>query len=68
MLQTFFTDKNVAKAFLIDMEPKVVNKNLSLNKAWSYTNKYSTVKQEGSGNNWAYGCFKHGNTVKEELL
>ena len=37
MLESFFNHKNVAKAFLIDMEPKVVNKNLSMNKSWSYT-------------------------------
>lgn len=36
MLETFFT-KNTAKAFLIDMEPKVVNRNLNLNKEWKYT-------------------------------
>ena len=44
MLESFF-DKNTAKAFLIDMEPKVVNKNLSLQKAWKYSKDYSTVKQ-----------------------
>jgi hypothetical protein len=67
MLETFF-NKNVAKSFLIDMEPKVVNKNLNMHKEWSYNKAYSLVKQEGSGNNWAYGCFGHGQTIQNELL
>lgn len=64
MLETFFypSEKNSwkAKAFQIDMEPKVVYKNLATQKAWSYSKKLSFVQEDGSGNNWAYGCNVHG--------
>ena len=49
------------------MEPKVVNKNLSTNRNWSYNKKYSYVKEQGSGNNWAYGCNVHGNNNRNEI-
>ncbi len=42
------------------MEPKVVNKNLNMKADWKYDPKMSLVKEEGSGNNWAYGCNIHG--------
>ena len=46
------------------MEPKVVNKNLNMKKHWAYSESLSLVKEEGSGNNWAYGCNIHGNKVR----
>lgn len=56
-----------AKAFSIDMEPKVVHKNLKINKQWTYNKKLSFVQEEGSGNNWAYGCHVHGPKVRSNL-
>lgn len=53
-----------AKAFSIDMEPKVVQKNLKMSKQWRYNKRMSLVQEEGSGNNWAYGCYVHGPKVK----
>jgi tubulin delta len=49
------------------MEPKVVNKCLARKGHWGYNPQLSLVKEEGSGNNWAYGCHVHGPSVKEEL-
>ena len=42
-----------AKAILLDMEPKVVQK--CLNSAKFYDPAMSYYKQGGSGNNWALG-------------
>lgn len=36
MLSQFFGNGNLAKALLIDMEPKVVGRNLMLRKPWRY--------------------------------
>jgi|JI9StandDraft_2_1071091.scaffolds.fasta_scaffold485122_2 tubulin delta len=71
MLSYFFDESpkgNVAKAFLIDMEPKVVNKNLNMQRSWKYNKDYSVVQEEGSGNNWAYGCRIHGPRVSSKIL
>lgn len=47
LLQSFFTlddPQNIkAKAFSIDMEPKVVQKNLKMKDRWSYDKKLSLV-------------------------
>jgi hypothetical protein len=49
------------------MEPKVVQKNLKMKDKWSYDKKLSLVSEEGSGNNWAYGCNQHGPKNREGL-
>lgn len=49
------------------MEPKVVQKNLKMKDKWSYSEDLSLVQEEGSGNNWAYGCHVHGPKNKENL-
>lgn len=72
LLESFFQldDKRdiKAKAFSIDMEPKVVQKNLKMKKQWRYESQWSLVQEEGSGNNWAYGCYVHGPKIRESLL
>lgn len=35
---------------------------------WGFDSKNSFTKQEGSGNNWAYGYNMHGPNVRESLL
>jgi tubulin delta len=51
------------------MEPKVVNKLLSTKgNMWQYSKDLSFTKQEGSGNNWAYGYNVHGPRVEEDVL
>ena len=53
-----------AKAFSIDMQLKVARKNLMMQKQWGYRKDLSFVQEEGSGNNWAYGCHVHGPRIK----
>ena len=72
---TFFEEtldgKRRARAVLIDMEPKVVQACLDIGEragTWGYDSKSAFCRQEGSGNNWAFGYKVHGATAKEELL
>ena len=54
------------------MEPKVVNHCLmrgnKINMNWNYNPKLTFCKQEGSGNNWAYGYNHHGPECEEAIL
>lgn len=34
---------------------------------WKYNQNLSLVREEGSGNNWAYGRYVHGENVREDL-
>uniref|UniRef100_I3MR61 Tubulin/FtsZ GTPase domain-containing protein n=1 Tax=Ictidomys tridecemlineatus TaxID=43179 RepID=I3MR61_ICTTR len=48
----------VARAVLIDMEPKVINQTLtkaSQSGRWKYGQHACFCQKQGSGNNWAYG-------------
>lgn len=67
LVSQFFYEGSIAKAMLVDMEPKVVNKCLAKKGSWGYSSQLSLVKEEGSGNNWAYGCHVHGPSVREDL-
>lgn len=64
--------QRIARAVLIDMEPKVVQQCLrssaSSASAWSYDASNTFTKQSGSGNNWAYGYTTHGARHEEALL
>lgn len=54
ILNTYFNfngQKHVAKAVLIDMEPKVVNACINQNKQWAFDSSAVFCQQEGSGNN-----------------
>lgn len=52
------------------MEPKVVNSclNSKKNGEWLYDSKSTYCKQEGSGNNWAYGYNHHGPQCESPIL
>jgi len=54
------------------MEPKVVNhcllKTNKKNSNWNYNPKFAYCKQEGSGNNWAYGYNHHGPQCESAIL
>ena len=67
LLSQFFSEGYKAKAMLVDMEPKVVARCLQRRDAWSYNKNFSVVREEGSGNNWAYGCYVHGPRIREEM-
>uniref|UniRef100_A0A3P8TUG1 Tubulin delta chain n=1 Tax=Amphiprion percula TaxID=161767 RepID=A0A3P8TUG1_AMPPE len=64
----------VARAVLIDMEPKVINQSLSRAAKcgrWRYGEDSHFSQKQGSGNNWANGYCVHGprhRDVVEELV
>ncbi|KAG7226113.1 hypothetical protein INR49_018724 [Caranx melampygus] len=64
----------VARAVLIDMEPKVINHSLSkaaTSGRWRYGDTSHFSQKQGSGNNWANGFCVHGprhREVVEELV
>lgn len=56
----------VARAVLIDMEPKVINNSMTAKSdRWRYGGKSYFCQKEGSGNNWANGFCVHGPRHKE---
>ncbi len=60
----------VARALLIDMEPKVVNRCQILAKQsgnWSYDYKRQLCRDGGSGNNWGHGYNMHGPEILDDL-
>uniref|UniRef100_A0A3P9C2U2 Tubulin delta chain n=1 Tax=Maylandia zebra TaxID=106582 RepID=A0A3P9C2U2_9CICH len=53
----------VARALLVDMEPKVINRSMSMaakSGRWSYGASSHFSQKQGSGNNWANGYCVHG--------
>jgi tubulin delta len=60
----------IANALLIDMEQKVVEGAFAAtkNSLFAFSTKLSFTKQEGSGNNWAYGFNVHGLSCRQALL
>lgn len=48
----------VARAVLVDMEPKVISQTLSIaarSGCWKYDDRSHFCQKQGSGNNWANG-------------
>lgn len=48
----------VARAVLVDMEPKVISQTLSIaarSGCWKYADRSHFCQKQGSGNNWANG-------------
>ncbi|KAM3127338.1 hypothetical protein pb186bvf_020564 [Paramecium bursaria] len=76
--ETFFIERKqqyIAKSLLIDMEPKVVDRCLKQDYydkcniiIFFRLGEFSLTKQEGSGNNWAYGYNVHGPSIQSELI
>ncbi|XP_004643087.1 tubulin delta chain [Octodon degus] len=72
--ERFFREENgvpIARAVLVDMEPKVINQVLS--KAaqpgrWKYSPHACFCQKQGSGNNWAYGYSVHGPKHEESIM
>lgn len=64
-------DKFEARSILIDMEPKVINECLISKKKenlWDYDKTMTKFKQEGSGNNWAFGHNMHGPSCRDDIM
>ncbi|XP_021501516.1 tubulin delta chain [Meriones unguiculatus] len=61
----------VARAVLVDMEPKVINQTLAKaaqSGQWKYGQHACFCQKQGSGNNWAYGYSVHGPKHEESVM
>lgn len=73
--ERFFSEEEngvpVARAVLVDMEPKVINQTLSkaaCSGRWKYGQHSCFCQKQGSGNNWAYGYSVHGPRHEESIM
>ncbi|XP_072502988.1 tubulin delta chain isoform X2 [Notamacropus eugenii] len=61
----------IARALLIDMEPKVISQTLlkaAHSSRWKYGQHSHFCQKQGSGNNWAYGYSVHGPKHEESIM
>ena len=59
----------IARAVLVDMEPKVIQSCLANSgDAWRYDANRTFARQSGSANNWAYGYYLHGPATREAVM
>ena len=62
----------VARAVMVDMEPKVIQETLGRVRAtrngWKYSAGHQYAKAGGSGNNWALGYAVHGPEAAKSVL
>jgi tubulin delta len=59
----------IARAVLVDMEPKVIQSCLAnAGDAWRYDATRTFARQSGSANNWAYGYYLHGPATREAVM
>ncbi|XP_028375563.1 tubulin delta chain isoform X2 [Phyllostomus discolor] len=73
--ERFFNEEEngvpIARAVLVDMEPKVINQTLSKavqSSRWKYGQRSCFCQKQGSGNNWAYGYSVHGPRHEESVM
>ncbi|XP_055242690.1 tubulin delta chain isoform X2 [Gorilla gorilla gorilla] len=73
--ERFFSEEEngvpIARAVLVDMEPKVINQTLSKaaqSGQWKYGQHACFCQKQGSGNNWAYGYSVHGPRHEESIM
>nr|KAF6459571.1 tubulin delta 1 [Rousettus aegyptiacus] len=73
--ERFFSEQEngvqIARAVLVDMEPKVINQTLSKaarSGQWKYGQHSCFCQKQGSGNNWAYGYSVHGPRHEESIM
>ncbi|XP_011373350.1 tubulin delta chain isoform X2 [Pteropus vampyrus] len=73
--ERFFSEEEngvpIARAVLVDMEPKVINQTLSKaaqSGQWKYGQHSCFCQKQGSGNNWAYGYSVHGPRHEESIM
>lgn len=70
-MDEFFFEENgesIPNAISIDMESKVINDLLLSENKFKYKKKFCFSREEGSGNNWAFGFFHHGKNSFEKIL
>uniref|UniRef100_A0A8D0LBD6 Tubulin delta chain n=1 Tax=Sphenodon punctatus TaxID=8508 RepID=A0A8D0LBD6_SPHPU len=74
--ERFFSEEKktgvpVARAVLVDMEPKVISQTLSMadrSGSWKYDHQSRFCQKQGSGNNWANGYSVHGPQHKDDIM
>nr|XP_019591960.1 PREDICTED: tubulin delta chain isoform X1 [Rhinolophus sinicus]XP_019591961.1 PREDICTED: tubulin delta chain isoform X1 [Rhinolophus sinicus] len=73
--ERFFSEEEngvpIARAVLVDMEPKVINQTLlkaAQSGRWKYGQHSGFCQKQGSGNNWAYGYSVHGPRHEESIM
>ncbi|XP_045840196.1 tubulin delta chain isoform X3 [Meles meles] len=73
--ERFFSEEEngvpIARAILVDMEPKVTSQTLSKaaqSGRWKYGQHSCFCQKQGSGNNWAYGYSVHGPRHEESIM
>ncbi|XP_025927202.1 tubulin delta chain isoform X4 [Apteryx rowi] len=73
--ERFFSEEKsgvpVARAVLVDMEPKVISQALSIaarSGYWKYDDRSHFCQKQGSGNNWANGYSVHGPKHKDIIM
>ncbi|XP_045629345.1 tubulin delta chain isoform X2 [Ursus americanus] len=73
--ERFFSEEEngvpIARAVLVDMEPKVTSQSLSKaaqSGRWKYGQHSCFCQKQGSGNNWAYGYSVHGPRHEEAIM
>uniref|UniRef100_A0A0D9R0P5 Tubulin delta chain n=1 Tax=Chlorocebus sabaeus TaxID=60711 RepID=A0A0D9R0P5_CHLSB len=73
--ERFFSEEEkgvpIARAVLVDMEPKVINQTLAKaaqSGRWKYGQHACFCQKQGSGNNWAYGYSVHGPRHEESIM
>uniref|UniRef100_A0A8C0GRG6 Tubulin delta chain n=1 Tax=Chelonoidis abingdonii TaxID=106734 RepID=A0A8C0GRG6_CHEAB len=73
--ERFFSEEKtgvpVARAVLVDMEPKVISQTLSTaarSGHWKYDHQSHFCQKQGSGNNWANGYSVHGPRYREVIM
>ncbi|EHB17758.1 Tubulin delta chain [Heterocephalus glaber] len=72
--ERFFREEKgvpIARAVLVDMEPKVINHVLSKaaqSGQWKYSQHACFCQKQGSGNNWAYGYSVHGPKHEDSIM
>ncbi|XP_007449144.1 PREDICTED: tubulin delta chain isoform X4 [Lipotes vexillifer] len=73
--ERFFSEEEngvpIARAVLVDMEPKVINQTLSKaahSGRWKYGQHSCFCQKQGSGNNWAYGYSVHGPRHEDSIM
>ena len=63
-ITTLGSHRRYARAVLVDMEPKVINRAITSaansGTSWCYSSGCSFSQQSGSGNNWARGYNSYG--------
>eukprot|EP00045_Choanoeca_perplexa_P011591 m.123716 g.123716 ORF g.123716 m.123716 type:complete len:435 (+) comp15685_c0_seq1:24-1328(+) len=61
--------KTIARAIVVDTEPKVVAKLCQPSaRSWAFAKNAVVCERRGAGNNWAHGYLSYGNTFADKVM